>query len=250
MTVVWQVLIGLLTTFIGILLGLSWKISRQRIIYWRARRFWRPFLSGDLKIVVDRFRQFDAFEASGFVGVGGMQAVAEVISFLDDVGFRRLGRSIDIVYHDQLEGDSYGANLICIGGPDANKVTDYMLKRIEHTIALGDPEQHVISMRDTRTGESYSPQGTRDDEGHEIITLDYGVIVKCPNPVDRRYSMLVVAGSFGFGTWAGVKLARSPEFLRAELVSRGMALECLYKTEIIREAPQRPDIVLMRQVPS
>jgi hypothetical protein len=248
MTVVWQVLIGLLTAFIGFLLGYTWKISRRRITYWRARRFWRPFVSGDLKIVVDRFRQFDAFEASGFVGVGGMQAVAEVISFLDDVGFRRLGRTLDIVYHDQLEGDSYGANLICIGGPDAKKVTEFMLKRIEHTIALGDPEQHIIRMHDTKTGEGYSPKARNDRDGRRMITLDYGLLVKCPNPVDRRHSVLVIAGSFGYRVWAGVKLARSPEFLRNQLVSQGVALECLYKTEVIKEAPQRPDIVLMRQI--
>src|SRR5690242_4400957 len=122
MDVVGQVLIGLLTTFIGFLLGLAWQMSRRQITFWRARRFWRPFFSDDMKIVMSRFREFDGFEASGLVGVGGMQAAAELVSVLDDVGFRRMGRAINIVYHDQLPGDLSGVNVVCIGGPDGNQV--------------------------------------------------------------------------------------------------------------------------------
>src|ERR1700722_6750320 len=59
MDIVIQILIGLLTIFIGFLLGNAWQISRRRVVYWQARRFWRPFVSGDVKIVIGRFREFD-----------------------------------------------------------------------------------------------------------------------------------------------------------------------------------------------
>jgi len=39
MAVVGQILIGLLTTFIGFLLGAAWQMPRRQITYWRARRF-------------------------------------------------------------------------------------------------------------------------------------------------------------------------------------------------------------------
>jgi hypothetical protein len=248
MAVVGQILIGLLTTFIGFLLGVAWQMSRRRITYWRARRFWRPFFSGDMKIVMARFREFDAFEASGLVGVGGMQAAAELVSLLDDLGLRRMGRNIDIVYHDQLPGDLYGVNIVCIGGPDGNQVTRRILERIEHTIALGDPQRHEISIRDANTDEVYNPERELDREGRKNVTLDYGLLVKAPNPFDPRRTVLVFAGSFGYGTWAGVKLARSPQFLRSPLVSQGSAVECLYRTEVIEEIPQQPDIVLIRPI--
>jgi hypothetical protein len=244
MDVIGQVLIGLLTTFIGFVLGLAWQMSRRQITYWRARRFWRPFFSDDMKIVMARFREFDAFEASGLVGVGGMQAAAELVSLLDDLGFRRMGRTIDIVYHDQLPGDLSGVNVVCIGGPDGNQVTRRILEGIDHTIALGDPKRYEISIRDTSTGQTYKPERER---GKNVI-LDYGLLVKAPNPFDPQRTVLVFAGSFGYGTWAGIKLARSPQFLRSPLVSAGAAVECLYKTEVIEEIPQQPNIVLIRPI--
>ena len=243
-----QILIGLLTIFIGFILGSTWQISRRRLSYLRARRFWRPFLSADLQIVIGRFQEFNAFEASGFVGVGDMQAAAEIAAFFDDLGLRRSGHTASIVYHDRLAGDLYGANLICIGGPDANKVTDRILGRINHTIKLGDPRQHEIFLHDAETGEIYSPKVERDSENREVIASDYGLLVKAPNPYDSHRSTMIFAGSFGYGTWGGVKLTRMSEFLRAKLVRRGAAVECLYKVEILEEMPQRPEIVLMRQV--
>jgi hypothetical protein len=59
---------------------------------------------------------------------------------------------------------------------------------------------------------------------------------------------LVFAGSFGYGSWAGARLAQSQEFLQAQLVSEGAAVECLFKTEVIKEIPQRPKIVLPRRI--
>src|SRR5690242_18886628 len=118
MTIVSQVLIGLLTTFIGFALGFTWQLSRRGISSWSARRFWRPFTSDQPKIVVGRFREFDTFEATGLVGLGDMQAAAEVAAFFSELGSRSMARAIDIVYQDQLAGDLYSANLICIGGPE------------------------------------------------------------------------------------------------------------------------------------
>jgi hypothetical protein len=326
MTALSQVLIGLLTIFIGFILGSTWQLSRRTLLYWRARRFWRPFVSRDLKIVVGRFiREFSAFEASGVVGVGDMQAAAEVVSFFDDIGLRRLGSAIDIVYHDQLTGDLYDGNLVCIGGPDSNRVSDLILKKIGHTIDVGDGQGSVISqsavapehqpgpaqtslrrglpalrrlakrriffepgslvavppsayvttgspdrawrsrpgsppgrerrppgppprLKDTKTGETYSPSREIDEEGREIVTVDYGLLVQAPNPWEPRHKVMIVAGGYGYGTWAGVKLARSPQFLRSQLALRGKAVECLYKTDVIEEIPQRPEIIIVRPI--
>jgi len=259
MTVFIQIVIGLLTTFVGFLLGLAWHISHQRVTYWRARRFWRPFVSSNLKIVVGRFREFDDFEISGLVGVGDMQAAAELVSFLGRLGLRALGRSVDIIYHDQLTGDLYGSNLVCIGGPDANRATERILNRIDCTIAAGDSRSHDISFRDTKTGNIYSPISSKglalypsphliEGKGNDSIALDYGLLVKAPNPFNPQCSVLVFAGGFGYGSWAGVKLTQLPQFLGTQSVSAGEALECLYKTEVIEEIPQRPEVVILRRI--
>jgi hypothetical protein len=242
-----QVVIGLITTFAGFLLGIAWHVLRQKVTYWRARRFWRPFISTDLKIVVGRFREFDAFEASGLAGVGDMQAAAELVAFLGKVGLRASGRAVEIIYHDQLPGEFYGSNLVCIGGPDANRATERMLSRIHRTIATGDDN---TSFRDAETGDAYSSVIAKEpgSGGREVVTLDYGLIVKTSNPINPDSSVLVFAGSFGYGSWAGIRLAQLREFLAAPPVSEGASIECLYKTEIFEEIPQRPKIVLLRRI--
>lgn len=245
MTIVSQILIGLLTTFIGFTLGFTWQLSRRGINYWRARRFWRPFISAELKIVVGRFREFDTFEASGLIGVGDMQAAAEVTSFFAELGFRRRARAIDIIYQDQLAGDLYSANLICIGGPEGNRVTERILRRINHTIEF---DGGGTSLRDTETGTVYNPEFETDHEGKKTLTLDCGFLIKAPNPLDKRRTVVILAACYGYGTWAGATLARSPQFLHTDLVGQGEAIECLYKVEVIEEVPQIPNIILIRRL--
>ena len=185
-----------------------------------------------------------------------MQATAELVAFFDDLGYRRLGRSLKIVYHDQFVGSLDDVSLVCIGGPDANEVTKYILKRINHTIEPGDPERHEVSFRDTKTGTRYCPSTEQSRRrpwlarrgARETITVDYGLLIKAPSPFDPSRGVIIVAGSFGYGTWAGIKLARSKQFLRASLISQGAAVECLYKTQVINEIPQEPEISIIRQI--
>lgn len=246
MTIVSQILIGLLTTLVGFALGFTWQLSRRSIIYWRARRFWRPFVSGQSKIVVGRFREFDTFEASGLVGVGDMQAAAEVAAFFAELGVRRGANAIDIVYQDQFSGDLYGANLISIGGPEGNRVTERILRRINHSIKFDSGS----SLRDTETDTVYNPEFETEGEGRKTLVLDYGLLIKAPNPLDPRHTVMIIAACYGYGTWAGARLARSSQFLHTELAEQGEAIECLFKVEVIEEAPQIPNIVLTRRISS
>ena len=84
--------------------------------------------------------------------------------------------------------------------------------------------------------------GPPDSQGNETITLDYGLLVKTRNPFDPAHNVLIIAGSFGYRTWAVAKLARSGQFLRDPIASRGKPIECLYKTEVIEGIPQQPQI--------
>ena len=248
MSIAEQILIGLVTTFAAFLIAVTWKMSRRRWIYWRAWRFWRPLFSGDVKIVVDRFDQFNSWEASGLVGVGGMQATAEIVSFLDDLGLRSAGREVDIIYHDRADGNIYSSNLVCIGGPDANSVTKLILERIEPGISLGIPERHNIAITDVKNGRSYVPEIDPGGLDGTRVTLDHGVVIKGQNPFNQKRCVLIVAGSFGFGTWAAAKLLSSRQFLANPLVKRGLDIECLFRSVVIDEIPQEPEIILIREV--
>jgi len=107
-----QVLLGLIVIFLGFLIARLWAVSSRGLRYWvPAWKFWWPFLSEDLKIVMSKFNEFNDWEASGLVGVGGMQAAIETVKLFDDLGLRRIGRKMDIIYHDQADGNLYESNI-------------------------------------------------------------------------------------------------------------------------------------------
>jgi hypothetical protein len=177
-----------------------------------------------------------------------MRASAEMVEVLEDLGLQRPGRKAEIVYHDQVEGGIYEHNLICIGGPDANDVTKMILGRIGHSLSPGVPGSHIISIRDLQTGVYYSPRRGTGKQGRRAVTLDHGVLIKVQNPWKRERCIFILAGSYGYGTWAAAKLLRSPEFLVTPAVKRGLDVECLFKCEIPMEVPQEPEIIVTRVI--
>lgn len=248
MSIVVQILLGLIVTFLGFLIGRAWKISQRRRPYWSARRFWRPFLSGDVKIVMSKFNEFNEWEASGLVGVGGMEAAIGAVKLFDDLGLRSVGRKMDVVYHDRTDRHLYESNLVCIGGPDSNEVTKLILSRIDHTIMLGIPELHLISFIDTKTHKEYGPIPDPDSQEAVSVKFDHGVIVKAPSPFDRRRYILLLAGNYGYGVWAAIKLMSSPQFLHHPYVKNGLNIECLFRSEIVNGVPMEPEIIVVREV--
>lgn len=81
-------LINLAAGLTGFLVAVTWNQMRK---WWRVRgvkRFWRPFLDGTPIVVVGRFKEFSAFEASGLVGMGDAAALTEVLRHFESLGLR------------------------------------------------------------------------------------------------------------------------------------------------------------------
>ena len=232
------VLTGLLTTLVASLLALLWRTSRHQVTFWRARGLWRPFASGDLKIITGDltriYPDLKGFEGGGLVGTGDVQAVAELANFFEKIGFLGFDPAEDIVRGSRPPGEIYSSNLICIGGWDANEATEVMLAKINHGLD-GD----AYEIRDRVLDKSYS----RDD------SVDYGVLIKAVNPEEPSRQVMIIAGCSGYGTWAGAKLACSEQFLRDRLVSKGHPVECLYSTDVINGVPHNPKILVLREPP-
>jgi len=192
MGIVWQILIGLAITFIGVVIGRAWQAAKRRRVYWRSRRFWKPLLLGKVVIVVAKFDEDNAsqlrgWEASGLVGGGGMQAALEVVELLEDIGLQRVGRKASIVFHNEDDkiGDALKSNLFCIGGPDANNVTAKVLSHISYTI----PKNRGLAP-DLQPGHIYNLNSRVDAGEGKGTALDYGRLIKVRNPYskDRSYS--------------------------------------------------------------
>ncbi|MBD2752637.1 TIR domain-containing protein [Spirosoma validum] len=203
---------------------------------------WEPFTSNDTQFVLGRFSEFKSFEQSGLLGVGDAISYTEVSAFLKVMGHS----SIRISYADRISGDSLGANLVLIGGPDANSITREVVSRIKTSLIFGDPNRHEVSFTDSITNTTYYPEYSRDYE--EPISTDCGVIIKAENPFSPSNQVLILFGSYGYGTWAAAKLLTSRGFYNNSVISNGDYFECVFTTDIVRETPQMPKVKMLRNI--
>jgi len=236
-----EIAVGLVTALIGFTIGWLWKELRKRVRYRRARRFWKPFIEERLQVVVGRHEEFLRFEPSGFLGMGCAIGLSELAAYFEAIGFSRF----EVSYADRLDGDSLKSNLILIGGPDANAITKEAAAKVRTTIKFGNPKIHEIALFDSLSDRTYVPE--RGKTASEVIR-DYGVIIKSRNPFAPNTMILILAGSFGFGTWAAVRHTTSEEFLRNEIVAKATAIECLIETDVVFDTPQAIRSLLVRDL--
>lgn len=231
--------VNLIAGLIGFWIGWVWqrfkRLSRSR----RAKRFWKPFVEGELQIVLGRFLEFKSFEESGFLGVGDAVGLSELGAHFEAIG---LG-GFTVSYADRLDGDALKTNLILLGGPDANAISREIVQKVNSTLRFGNPANYEISIYDSKNQKIYVP--TRQPDLNEI-NIDYGVILKTNNPFAPTKQVLLIAGSFGYGTWAGVRFALSKRFLDDAIVANGKPIECLIETDIVRGTPQDIRLIVLR----
>ena len=239
MNIITQIAVNIISGLIGVWIGRAWYEFQRAIRLRRAKRFWKVFVSGELQVVVGRFLEFASFEQSGFLGVGDAMALAELRMHFESLGLR----DFSVSYADRLDGDSLKTNLILIGGPDVNTITKEAVVRIQSTLRFGNPEHHEIAIYDSVTDRIYAPLVRTDS--NEIIK-DYGVVLKTTNPFAPNKQVLIVAGSFGYGTWAGIRFITSRQFIENPMVLEGMPIECLIETDIVRGTPQDIRLIVLR----
>lgn len=206
----------------------------------KAKDFWAPFSNGQLQIVVGRHGGFTTFEYSGFLGVGCVLGMTELQVHLNEVGLHDFA----VAFADRLGGDSLKTHMVLLGGPDANAITNEVVNRIDSTLRFGKSVHHEIALYDSITRNVYTPTGT----GTKLIKEDYAIIFRTSNPFASGKHLLLIAGSFGYGTWAGVRYVTSQAFLDHELVKAGSAVECLIRTDIFRDTPQAIELVTLREI--
>ncbi|GAX57953.1 helix-turn-helix domain-containing protein [Streptomyces olivochromogenes] len=202
----------------------------------QARDFWRQFAKRDLTVVVG-LHQLSGWEPSGLIGVGDAFALSELQQYFVHIGVP----SPVIAYSDRMDSTSRRNPLILIGGPDSNKITNEVIQRLPCSLRVGGGATHDVAIRDSQTGRIYSPRSLRRGSG-----TDFGVVIKAENPFNPQTSVLIIAGSFGYGSWAGARLVTEPEGLKLHLGSSQASFECLFATEVVDRSPQATEILLVR----
>jgi hypothetical protein len=241
-TVVPDLTVNLVAAAIAAGAGWAWVPVKRRIRTRRARGFWRMYRGRvGPSIVIGRHDTFKDFEPSGFVGGGDAMALRELQRIFDEIGIG----SPDIIHSNAIDANLLKqSNLIGLGGPDGNWLTRIVLERIVTTIRLGRPEIHEIAIEDTVENEVYTPWFRPSwDEG-----VDYGAMYRIPSSLFGK-EVLLIAGAFGYGTWAGVRLLAGKEFLRHPAVAGNRPFECLYRVDVVGRDPARVEILTVRELP-
>lgn len=194
--------------------------------------FFKSLLKGSLQIVVGR-NLSKIEEVGGYLAVTDLQALVELRTYLGSVGLL----NIPIAFADQLKhsGDQLKTNLLLLAGGSSNYVSGRIIERIQPTFVLREVDLPLprFFVEDLVTGERYAPPVAPTN-----VTHDFGVIIKAKNPFDKSRNVLLVGGVHGYGTWAGIRLIQSEEFLNHPVVLSGDDFECLVRTDVEGNAPQ------------
>ena len=120
-----------------------------------------------------------------------------------------------------------------------------MLEKIQTNIRFGNPTIHEITLFDKVNEKYFIPKGK---EGSKSIDKDYGGIIKTANPFAQDKQVLIIAGSYGYGTWAGVRFTTSEEFIKNKAVAKNKPIECIIETDIVRRTPQKIQCLFLREI--
>jgi TIR domain len=200
-------------------------LDRPRPASLSSPPLWDSLNRDSLVIVAPRWiEEFEHWERSGAVGYGDARALMELAS-----GTARIGIvNVAIRFHDLLHPDDVDANLILVGGPDANHLSKQFFDVNATTFGWPSSSSHVISLRDERDGVDYHPGVGLDGS----LGKDFGLVIRGSNPAHPKKDALLLAGCWGFGTWASARMAFLPQLNAHELVNGTGHFEALVETDV------------------
>lgn len=224
----------------------GWSFDKVRDL-WRFRSirgFWKPFATSDLKVVTSIFikEQHYIWERSGLVGVGDVLALNELRQQLNRAGVEQL----PLTPSHQLTGLERQGNLVLVGGPHSNQVTAEVMQRLPLTFTFGSVDTHDANIYDSVTGDVMRCVIGSGDQ----LVADQGILIRATNPFNRERNVIILAGSFGFGTSAAARLLASSDILTHAIVAEGHPFEAVFSVEIVGGTPQHIDVKELRQLDS
>jgi hypothetical protein len=120
----------------------------------------------------------------------------------------------------EFSEESYRSNVICIGGPDFNSVTERFMA--ECRLRFGFVWRGLTCRLQDRTTGSW--WGVRREQGR--VTRDAGFFAKCTNPFDERREVILLCGIETYGVLGAAQLltgrANNPRFF--DLYERILAM--------------------------
>lgn len=241
----WETLgISLLAMGLG---AVGARVARVIRIWYRDRlisSFWRPALDGSTVIAYGEFGEDlqGLWDPAGLMGLGDALALVELYQFLRRRGFGFL-RAFPA---SSLPPESLQQSLICIGGPSGNSVTRSILKRLSLPLDFPHAEEHVVTITDKESERDYEPSILMPSKNG----TDYGMITRAPNPFNASRTVVILAGCFGFGSWAAAKWACEPNSWRdlGHKFEAKRSYQILLRIGLIDGFPAEINVELIREL--
>lgn len=236
--------VNLVAAALAFFFGRSYDHLRARWRFRSIRAFWKPFVTDDLKVVTSIFIQEEHYiwERSGLVGVGDVLALNELRQQLQRAGVAQL----PLTPSHQLTGLERRGNLVLVGGPHSNQVTAEIMQRLPLTFHFGSLDVHDANIYDTSTGDTMQCVVDARDQ----LLVDQGIVIRAVNPFNRERNVVILAGSFGFGTSAAAQLLSSPDLFNHPIAAAGHPFEATFSVEIAGGTPQQIELKAVRRLDS
>jgi hypothetical protein len=168
-----DLLVNLTAAGVAFCVGLFWRRIAFGFRTRRFRAFWRPLVADGSRIAV---------------GLGDLEAFAQLREQLHRIGIR----DFDLRSSQNVSGVQLRENLVLIGGPQSNQISQRALEQIPATFGFGVAETEFgdqAAVYDHHLGAAIT---CRIGESGEAVA-DQGIIIRCANPFDSGKSMLLNA---------------------------------------------------------
>jgi len=148
-------------------------------------------------------------------------------------------------------------NLILVGGPTYNQVTQEHLTRLVKyglSFAFQPREDGKCQLRDVIRGTTFDQHAVTTEALHEGNYTDYGLFIKAPH-VQESLTVYIFAGCCASGTKGAVDVAIDPDLCRELLAFKkkqqiGNYFVAVISVKVENFVPQHPKIEMIRAVAS
>jgi hypothetical protein len=187
------IIVGLIVTLIVFFLGYAVNFIWEAILNWKLKKVWKQFRTEKVAKVIISTRPGLLDSSTPRVSLAEVRAFQSIehISIKLGIQFELVESTVEL---NTLSQD----NLIILGGPKANKISEHYWEEIKSKV----PYKICLETQTIQLGDkTYTPQ----KDGNGKYKTDYSLVVKISKPKSDKH-VYFFAGCHGFGTSGSTRI--------------------------------------------
>ncbi|SNT44533.1 hypothetical protein SAMN05421812_106122 [Asanoa hainanensis] len=222
-----QIASAVFIAVLAFILGTFRRTIVRRIRTRETRRYWSSFRARGVAIVLGAFSSedllsqrldrpvdpagVDNFEPYGFVGFGEVLAIFALLEHLKILGLEDI-----VVAHAEQVSSFQSRNLVIVGGPDPNSLTELTMRHLQLPVRFEDlgsrTRMHITfshNSADASAAEekAYDPMFLPGKPGQ--LGQDYGFVAQVSSPFSEDCRAVLLVGVYGAAISAAARLVTS-----------------------------------------